>query len=83
MLTERESEVSALVAQGLKNKAVAHQLGIGEGTVKLHLHNIYRKLGIKNRCQLMLHVSTNNDRAVEPRRIGPNVLEFPRLRRKA
>jgi two-component system nitrate/nitrite response regulator NarL len=44
MLTERESEVAALVRQGLSNKAVAHRLGIGIGTVKLHLHNVYRKL---------------------------------------
>jgi len=55
MLTERESEVVALVAQGLRNKAVAHQLCIGEGTVKIHLHNIYRKLRIKNRLQLVMH----------------------------
>ena len=53
MLTERESEVVALVAQGLRNKAVAHQLCIGEGTVKIHLHNIYRKLGIGTRWQLV------------------------------
>jgi DNA-binding NarL/FixJ family response regulator len=53
MLTERESEVAALVAQGLPNKTVAGRLGIGEGTVKIHLHNIYRKLGIENRFQLV------------------------------
>ena len=53
MLTERESEVVALVAQGLPNKLVARRLGIGEGTVKLHLHNIYRKLGIESRFQLV------------------------------
>jgi two-component system, NarL family, nitrate/nitrite response regulator NarL len=52
MLTGRESEVAELVAQGLPNKAVARRLGIGEGTVKIHLHNIYRKLGIENRWQL-------------------------------
>jgi two-component system, NarL family, nitrate/nitrite response regulator NarL len=57
MLTERESEVAALVARGLRNKVVAHHLGIGEGTVKLHLHNIYRKLGIERRAQLVLHVA--------------------------
>ena len=53
MLTERESEVAALVVQGLPNKAVARRLGIGEGTVKVHLHNIYCKLGIENRFQLV------------------------------
>ena len=74
MLTERESEVAALVAQGLQNKAVAHHLGIGEGTVKVHLNNIYRKLGIENRSRLVLH-------ALKARRIGANVVEFPRLLR--
>jgi DNA-binding NarL/FixJ family response regulator len=72
MLTERESEVAVLVAQGLQNRAVAHHLGIGEGTVKIHLHNIYRKLGIENRSQLVRH-------ALKARRIGANVVEFPRL----
>ena len=72
MLTERESEVAALVAQGLQNKAVAHHLAIGVGTVKVHLHNIYRKLGIENRSQLVCH-------ALKGRRLGPNVVELPRL----
>jgi DNA-binding NarL/FixJ family response regulator len=55
MLTEREAEVAALVAHGLSNKIVAQQLGIAPGTVKSHLHSIYRKLGIENRVQLLLH----------------------------
>ena len=55
MLTERESEVASLVAKGLRNKAIAHYLGIGEGTVKIHLHNVYRKLRIKSRFQLVMH----------------------------
>ena len=53
MLTEREAEVVELVVRGLSNKAVGHHLGIGEGTVKIHLHNIYRKLGIGTRWQLV------------------------------
>jgi DNA-binding NarL/FixJ family response regulator len=79
MLTERESEVAALVARGLQNKAVAHHLGVAEGTVKIHLHNIYRKLDIENRYQLMMHVTTNNGHALKARRIGANVVEFSRL----
>jgi DNA-binding NarL/FixJ family response regulator len=47
--------VASLVAKGLRNKAIAHYLGIGEGTVKIHLHNVYRKLRIKNRLQLVMH----------------------------
>ena len=79
MLTERESEVAALVARGLQNKAVAHHLGIGVGTVKIHLHTIYRKLAIKSRPQLVLHLATNIGHAFKARRIGANVVEFPKL----
>jgi DNA-binding NarL/FixJ family response regulator len=51
-LTAREREVSELVAQGLSNKHIARQLDVSEGTVKIHLHNIYRKLGVMNRTTL-------------------------------
>jgi DNA-binding NarL/FixJ family response regulator len=53
-LTRREVEVAELVSQGFANKAVAEQLGIAEGTVKIHLHNIYRKLRVLNRLGLIL-----------------------------
>lgn len=43
-----------LVSQGLSNKAVARQLGVQEGTVKIHLHNVFRKLGVSNRTRLIL-----------------------------
>ena len=72
MLTKRESEVAALVAQGRRNKSVAHHLRISEGTVKIYLHNVHQKLGIQNRSQLARH-------ALKARRIGANVVEFPRL----
>ena len=52
-LTAREMEVLGLVSQGLRNKAVARQLGVVEGTVKLHLHSIFRKTGIANRAGLI------------------------------
>ena len=48
-LTERESEVARLVLQGLGNKTIARELGVQVGTVKIHLHHIYRKLGVPNR----------------------------------
>ncbi len=53
-LTRREAEVAGLVSQGLANKTVAVQLGVVEGTVKIHLHNIYRKLSVANRAGLIL-----------------------------
>lgn len=54
MLSAREQEVAQRVCQGLSNKAIAQQLGLGERTVKQHLTNIFAKLGIKDRMQLLL-----------------------------
>jgi DNA-binding NarL/FixJ family response regulator len=48
-LTQRESEVAMLLLQGLENKIIARELGLQVGTVKIHLHHIYRKLGVPNR----------------------------------
>jgi len=48
-LGRRETEVLALVVQGLPNKAIAHHLRISEGTVKAHLHDIFRKLNVESR----------------------------------
>ena len=52
-LTDREQQVAFLVSGGLGNKDIARQLGLREGTVKLHVHNIFRKLGISRRFSLM------------------------------
>jgi DNA-binding NarL/FixJ family response regulator len=52
-LTKRETDVVRLVSLGLANKTVAKELGIVEGTVKIHLHKTYRKLGIRNRLDLL------------------------------
>jgi two-component system, NarL family, nitrate/nitrite response regulator NarL len=46
-LTLRERQVAALVSGGLSNKQVARRLEMSEGTVKIHLHNIYGKLGVR------------------------------------
>lgn len=53
-LTARERDVALLVSKGLRNKSIARQLQIGEGTVKMHLHHIYSKLAINGRVQLAL-----------------------------
>jgi two-component system nitrate/nitrite response regulator NarL len=53
-LTPRELEIVRMVAQGLRNKAIAERLSISEGTVKVHLHNIYEKLGVDGRLELVL-----------------------------
>jgi len=54
-LTARELEIVRMIAQGLRNKAIAERLLISEGTVKIHLHNVYEKLGLDGRLELMLH----------------------------
>ena len=56
-LTSREQEVATLVAKGLSNKEIARHLDVAEGTVKIHLHNIYGKLAVKNRTILALRVT--------------------------
>ena len=53
-LTPREIEIVKMVAQGLRNKAIAERLSISEGTVKVHLHNIYEKFGVDGRLELLL-----------------------------
>jgi DNA-binding NarL/FixJ family response regulator len=53
-LTPREIEIVQMIAKGLRNKAIAERLAISEGTVKVHLHNIYEKLGVDGRLELVL-----------------------------
>lgn len=53
LLTAREREITMLVCAGLANKAIARELTVSEGTVKIHLHNIFRKLEIPNRASLV------------------------------
>ena len=53
-LTERESEVLAMVGEGLPNKTIARRLGITERTVKAHLTSIFQRLGVSDRTQAAL-----------------------------
>ena len=57
VLTPRERQVAFLVTRGLSNKDVARELGLSEGTVKIHLHNVFQKLGAKNRYGLVVHAA--------------------------
>jgi DNA-binding NarL/FixJ family response regulator len=52
VLTPREREIATLASAGLSNRQIACQSSLVEGTVKIHLHNIYRKLDVKNRTAL-------------------------------
>jgi NarL family two-component system response regulator LiaR len=50
-LTERELGIVRAVARGLSNEAISKELWVAEQTVKFHLTNIYRKLGVSNRTE--------------------------------
>ena len=47
-----EREVMLLIGESLSNKETGQRLHLSEGTVKLHLHSIYNKLGLRNRTAL-------------------------------
>lgn len=52
-LTAREQEIVSLIAEGLSNQQIGLHLYISENTVKKHVKNIYQKMGVSNRHQLM------------------------------
>ena len=54
-LSKRQSELVGLLMQGLKNKEIAHALGISEGTVKAYLTTLYEKVGARDRFELALY----------------------------
>jgi DNA-binding NarL/FixJ family response regulator len=59
LLSSRERQVVQLVAAGFRNRAIAEQLSISEGTVKVHVHNIYEKLDVNGRIELSLYAREN------------------------
>ena len=59
-LTSREREIVLTLAEGLSNKDVGRRLNLSEGTVKVHLHNLYNKLGVKNRTALVVLAHTEH-----------------------
>ena len=62
-LTVREQQIARLLCQGLRTVAIAEHLRIRPGTVKTHTRNIYRKIKVKNRVNLLLRFMTE---ATEP-----------------
>ena len=53
-LTPREIEVLHLLARGLSNKEIGAQLGVVEGTVKIHITSVFNKLGVSDRTQALI-----------------------------
>ena len=56
-LTARERELVELVSRGLRNRDIASQLGVTEGTVKVYLHGIFYKFGVDNRTELAMRAA--------------------------
>ena len=58
-LTERETETLVLLAEGLNNKRIARRLNISDGTVKVHIKNILRKLKVRSRLEAAIWAINN------------------------
>ncbi len=62
-LTPREAQIAAMIAAGSTNKQIAFALDISDGTTKVHLNNLFRKLGITSRRELSALMSDLGDGA--------------------
>ncbi len=60
-LSEREKQVLTCLTKGLLNKEISSQLNISIDTVKKHNKNIYKKIGVRNRVEAIVHVETTNE----------------------
>jgi DNA-binding NarL/FixJ family response regulator len=70
-LTAREREILGLAAAGLTNARIGRELWVTEQTVKFHLSNIYRKLGVSNRTEASRFAHANGlVRASDPRLVA-------------
>jgi len=59
-LTRRETAILQAIAEGLTTKAISHELWLSQHTVKFHLTNIYRKLGVSNRSAAVRYAFEND-----------------------
>jgi len=57
-LTPRQREVVELLAEGMTNREIAERLGLSEATVRQHLHNLYKALGVRNRDEARTLLAT-------------------------
>lgn len=60
-LTAREQDVFGLLQQGKQNREIAQNLNISVVAVEQHLTSIYRKLGVRNRLEAVIHANQTNN----------------------
>ncbi|MCD6393758.1 MAG: helix-turn-helix transcriptional regulator [Planctomycetes bacterium] len=61
-ITPRELEIAKLLCQGYSNEEIADSLNIKEGTVKVHVRNIYRKTWVQNKILMLLRFIEDSNR---------------------
>jgi DNA-binding CsgD family transcriptional regulator len=80
-LTPREHEVMALATVGLSNKEIGRQLDLSDGTVKIYLFKIFRKVGVANRTALAAMVHRDRYVSQQTTETGGTVLPTRRVSR--
>jgi DNA-binding NarL/FixJ family response regulator len=81
LLTKREKDVVRLVAEGLGNRDIAQELNLSIHTVKNYLFNIFEKLGISNRAELIMYVLSNDHDLLRPENeVQPQPAKIPSRR---
>ncbi len=74
-LEMKERQMLELLADGASTRVIAKKMGYSEGTVRVYLHNLYKKLGVKNRTEALLwqldHARSAEERAMPAPRIMP------------
>jgi len=70
-LSYRQKQILAMAADGLPNKEIAARLGIAEGTVKAHMHAIFKVLGVSNRTQAVIRYGAASQ-TITPNQMMPS-----------
>jgi len=60
IFSKTEIKIIRLLEKGLSNKSISKECNISENTVKFHLKNIYKKIGVHNRLQAIHRINKNN-----------------------
>ncbi|MGQ0658261.1 MAG: two-component system response regulator NarL [Chromatiales bacterium] len=73
LLTERERQILRLIAAGMSNKHIARQLGISDGTVKVHVKNLLRKLNLRSRLEAAVWALKHQSSPIPREPAGPHI----------